>query len=304
MAGTLRATGGFAVRWYLGKKGKFGHEFTEHEIQGDGSLRFVKNTNGQGAPATRTNMPPVPELAVELFARRIIEESGVLDLCQEQVCTDFAGLHKKHDGWWQKIDIVLGDRSVSLKAPPTRHEPLALMSAALRTLHELISQLDGLAAQQLTANTAKRKNPFDEATPMGHAEPTQGACEQAPPQQPRRLASHVRSLASIPSMAIGASTGDTAAEATQAEASEVRSVATSDVSLRCTAHATQRLEERGITTKEVQGALKHGAHQALPGAGTSSAPTALVEHDGVVVCTDAETRKVAISAWRDDPAPS
>ena len=37
--------GDFYVRYYVGHKGKFGHEFLEFEIRPDGRLRYANNSN-------------------------------------------------------------------------------------------------------------------------------------------------------------------------------------------------------------------------------------------------------------------
>lgn len=36
---------GFYLRYYVGHKGKFGHEFMEFEITPDGKLRYANNSN-------------------------------------------------------------------------------------------------------------------------------------------------------------------------------------------------------------------------------------------------------------------
>ncbi|GLJ22065.1 hypothetical protein SUGI_0413540 [Cryptomeria japonica] len=37
--------GEFYVRYYVGHKGKFGHEFLEFEFRPDGKLRYANNSN-------------------------------------------------------------------------------------------------------------------------------------------------------------------------------------------------------------------------------------------------------------------
>jgi hypothetical protein len=46
-AGTGGAAVGddFFVRYYVGHKGRFGHEFMEFEFRGDGTLRYANNSN-------------------------------------------------------------------------------------------------------------------------------------------------------------------------------------------------------------------------------------------------------------------
>lgn len=35
----------FYCRYYVGHKGRFGHEFMEFEFEGDGKLRYANNSN-------------------------------------------------------------------------------------------------------------------------------------------------------------------------------------------------------------------------------------------------------------------
>ena len=45
-APTVMAEGGdFYLRYYVGHKGKFGHEFLEFELRPDGRLRYANNSN-------------------------------------------------------------------------------------------------------------------------------------------------------------------------------------------------------------------------------------------------------------------
>ena len=37
--------GDFYLRYYVGHKGKFGHEFLEFELRPDGRLRYANNSN-------------------------------------------------------------------------------------------------------------------------------------------------------------------------------------------------------------------------------------------------------------------
>lgn len=44
------AVNDFYVRYYIGHRGKFGHEFLEFEMQGNGRLRYANNSNYKVAP--------------------------------------------------------------------------------------------------------------------------------------------------------------------------------------------------------------------------------------------------------------
>ena len=55
----------FYVRYYVGHKGKFGHEFMEFEFRPDGRLRYANNSNYKNgvenkARACAANYAPVP----------------------------------------------------------------------------------------------------------------------------------------------------------------------------------------------------------------------------------------------------
>ena len=57
------------------------------------------------------------------------------------------------------------------------------------------------------------------------------------------------------------------------------------------------LVEREVTKREHQRAVKYAAHLARPGNPRGDRPTLLIEHEGIVYCTDL-SMKVAITAWR------
>ena len=38
----------FYLRYYVGHKGKFGHEFLEFEFRPDGKLRYIQHFHGKG----------------------------------------------------------------------------------------------------------------------------------------------------------------------------------------------------------------------------------------------------------------
>jgi len=94
----------FSVRYYIGHKGKFGHEFLEFEFRPDGLLRYANNSNYKNDRMIRkevnVNMVVLKEL------RRVIEESEIM---------------KKDDSNWpapdrigrQELEIVCGDEHIS-----------------------------------------------------------------------------------------------------------------------------------------------------------------------------------------------
>ena len=67
--------GEFYLRYYVGHKGKFGHEFLEFEFRPDGKLRYANNSNYKNDTMIRKEV--FVSRAVLREARRIIQESDV-----------------------------------------------------------------------------------------------------------------------------------------------------------------------------------------------------------------------------------
>jgi protein mago nashi len=67
--------GEFYLRYYVGHKGKFGHEFLEFEFRPDGKLRYANNSNYKNDTMIRKEVFVSPSVLRE--ARRIIQESDV-----------------------------------------------------------------------------------------------------------------------------------------------------------------------------------------------------------------------------------
>jgi hypothetical protein len=67
--------GEFYLRYYVGHKGKFGHEFLEFEFRPDGKLRYANNSNYKNDTMIRKEVFVSPSVLRE--ARRIIQESEV-----------------------------------------------------------------------------------------------------------------------------------------------------------------------------------------------------------------------------------
>jgi len=94
----------FYLRYYVGHKGKFGHEFLEFEFRPDGKLRYANNSQYKGDTLIRkesyVNKCVVDEL------KRIIEDSEIL---------------QEDDAMWpqpdrvgrQELEIVMGDEHIS-----------------------------------------------------------------------------------------------------------------------------------------------------------------------------------------------
>lgn len=67
--------GEFYLRYYVGHKGKFGHEFLEFEFRPDGKLRYANNSNYKNDTMIRKEVFLTPAVLRE--CRRIISESEV-----------------------------------------------------------------------------------------------------------------------------------------------------------------------------------------------------------------------------------
>ncbi|CAF1311771.1 unnamed protein product [Adineta steineri] len=94
----------FYLRYYVGHKGKFGHEFLEFEFRPDGKLRYANNSNYKKDTLIRKEVY-VNRSVMEEF-KRIVSESDIM---------------KEDDAVWppqdrngrQELEIVLGDEHIS-----------------------------------------------------------------------------------------------------------------------------------------------------------------------------------------------
>ena len=94
----------FYVRYYVGHRGKFGHEFLEFEFRPDGLLRYANNSNYKKDTMIRKEVMCNTNVIKEL--KRIIEDSEVL---------------KEDDSNWpapdrvgrQELEIVCGNEHIS-----------------------------------------------------------------------------------------------------------------------------------------------------------------------------------------------
>ncbi|AQK78100.1 Protein mago nashi-like protein [Zea mays] len=103
-AGAGAGEGEFYLRYYVGHKGKFGHEFLEFEFRPDGKLRYANNSNYKNDTMIRKEVFVSPSVLRE--ARRIIQESDIM---------------KEDDSNWpepdrigrQELEIVMGNEHIS-----------------------------------------------------------------------------------------------------------------------------------------------------------------------------------------------
>ncbi|PAV78263.1 hypothetical protein WR25_17662 [Diploscapter pachys] len=68
--------GDFYVRYYVGHKGKFGHEFLEFEFRPNGMLRYANNSNYKNDTMIRKEATVSPSVIKEL--KRIVEDSEIM----------------------------------------------------------------------------------------------------------------------------------------------------------------------------------------------------------------------------------
>jgi protein mago nashi len=94
----------FYLRYYVGHKGKFGHEFLEFELRHDGKFRYANNSCYKNDKIIRKEMY-VNRGIIEEF-RRIIDESEILT--EDDInwpAPDKIGR--------QELEVVLGDEHIS-----------------------------------------------------------------------------------------------------------------------------------------------------------------------------------------------
>uniref|UniRef100_V9IH04 Protein mago nashi 2 n=1 Tax=Apis cerana TaxID=7461 RepID=V9IH04_APICE len=94
----------FYIRYYVGHKGKFGHEFLEFEFRPDGKLRYANNSNYKNDTMIRKEAYVHQCVMEEL--KRIIQDSEIM---------------QEDDSLWpqpdrvgrQELEIVIGDEHIS-----------------------------------------------------------------------------------------------------------------------------------------------------------------------------------------------
>lgn len=94
----------FYLRYYVGHKGKFGHEFLEVELRPDGRLRYANNSNYKNDEIITREVFLSPSVMEEF--KKIITDSEIL---------------KEDDNNWpmpdrvgrQELEVILGGEHVS-----------------------------------------------------------------------------------------------------------------------------------------------------------------------------------------------
>ncbi|KAF5397214.1 hypothetical protein P879_08518 [Paragonimus westermani] len=94
----------FYLRYYVGHRGKFGHEFLEFEFRPDGKLRYANNSNYKNDTMIRKECFVSPAVMAEL--KRIIVESEIMS-------EDDAAWPDPDRVGRQELEIVCGDEHIS-----------------------------------------------------------------------------------------------------------------------------------------------------------------------------------------------
>ena len=96
----------FYLRYYVGHKGKFGHEFIEFEFRPNGKLRYANNSNYKNDTIIRKEVYVSQAVRDEL--KRIVEDSEIMR-------EDDASWPKPNRVGTQELEIVMGDEHVSFE---------------------------------------------------------------------------------------------------------------------------------------------------------------------------------------------
>lgn len=94
----------FYVRYYVGHKGKFGHEFLEFEFRPDGKLRYANNSNYKNDTMIRKEVFVNRIVMDEL--REVIGESHIMDY-------DDADWPMPDRVGRQELEVVMGNEHIS-----------------------------------------------------------------------------------------------------------------------------------------------------------------------------------------------
>mmetsp|Transcript_38531 Transcript_38531/g.44163 ORF Transcript_38531/g.44163 Transcript_38531/m.44163 type:complete len:171 (-) Transcript_38531:64-576(-) len=96
----------FFLRYYIGHKGKYGHEFLEFEFQHDGMMRYANNSNYKSDCLIRKEVFVNDIVLEELI--RIIEDSEIFK-------EDDSDWPKPDKNGKQELEIRIGDEKVYFK---------------------------------------------------------------------------------------------------------------------------------------------------------------------------------------------
>lgn len=69
----------FYLRYYIGHKGKYGHEFLEFEFRPDGKFRYANNSNYKNDTMIRKEVYVSQTVLNEL--KRMVEDTDIMKVC-------------------------------------------------------------------------------------------------------------------------------------------------------------------------------------------------------------------------------
>mmetsp|Transcript_11401 Transcript_11401/g.15792 ORF Transcript_11401/g.15792 Transcript_11401/m.15792 type:complete len:156 (-) Transcript_11401:362-829(-) len=113
----------FYLRYYVGHRGKFGHEFMEFELSPSGKLRYANNSNYKHDTMIRKEVYVSPAVVEE--ARRIIKESEITT--------------KVDDSNWREPDRNSGKQELEIKIG---NEHIAFTCAEITSLLDVQNSSD------------------------------------------------------------------------------------------------------------------------------------------------------------------
>ncbi|KAE9465052.1 hypothetical protein C3L33_03039, partial [Rhododendron williamsianum] len=109
--------GEFYLRYYVGHKGKFGHEFLEFEFRPDGNHRYANNSNYKNDTMIRKEVfsPPPPSASAAASSPTASLQVYLVVSCLR------SGIMKEDDNNWpepdrvgrQELEIVMGNEHIS-----------------------------------------------------------------------------------------------------------------------------------------------------------------------------------------------
>ena len=291
----------FSVRWYNGHRGKFHHtaqvfHFWEGKDGTSGLLHERFNGKRNDAP-TQETCPVTVQVYGQV--RQIIDEYSLCDGLSGE------GWPQGHKTLYTQELQIKDQGSKDVKVLRT-YDELSVdgISPSGRRQFLLASRaLASLAREQLRADRSHlRDDPFRGAL---ETVPAKRQCLEICGPDDALISGMVQQptaqLLSIDGAASTRGDGgdqDGAGSSFSEVAAHLMSIATSTFTMQSTLHSRERLLERDIPKEALQKAVKYAGHLAVPGGlSRSGRPTLLVQHNGIVSCTDA-SMKTAITAWR------
>ncbi|KAH8325156.1 hypothetical protein KR074_003843 [Drosophila pseudoananassae] len=122
------STEDFYLRYYVGHKGKFGHEFLEFEFRPDGKLRYANNSNYKNDTMIRkeafVHQSVMEELKRIIIDSEIMQEDDLPWPPPDRVGRQVSGFTKSTEATennhvFQELEIVIGDEHISFTTSKT-----------------------------------------------------------------------------------------------------------------------------------------------------------------------------------------